>query len=307
MLLAYSASHRARLLAHPEPYGRIALWTRHVFTNLRESLAYPKAQISDAALAAAIMLASLKITSPTTFETFIPWQSHLKFARELFISRSQTRGGSACKIDHFLGQWLAYLDIFGGLSSRDTEPPLFGGNYWLSDAQKLDEYEIDCFTGFTHRGRMTYVRLVELIHESDVAASHQESLLRRAEQLLGEMQSMGSPEGKQRRRHHTNDEALAAMDEAYRLAGIVNLYRRVLGRSAADVEVKETVDALIDALDKLPRGGPQEVCALFPLFTAGCETTDRAKREEIRLRVKEFEGVGLKQVRRPFLCLGACI
>jgi hypothetical protein len=36
LLLAYSASHRARLLCHPEPANRIALWVRDVFPSLHD-------------------------------------------------------------------------------------------------------------------------------------------------------------------------------------------------------------------------------------------------------------------------------
>lgn len=317
MLFAYSASHRARLLGHAEPYCRIAHWTRDVFTNLRRSLDHAEPRISDTSLAAAIMLLSLKIISPTTFEAPITWQSHLKLARELFVTRNNVQRISAAdKVGSFLGRWLGYLDIMGSLSSRDTGAPLFGGNYWSTERPSAgqprldeDELEIDCFTGFTPRCRQLLARLAELMHECDLLRFNSISgidhgpalpatLLGQAEHLLGDFKVLNSPEVLASRRHHGDDDSdIAAVDDAYRLAGVVQLYRRVLGpRYSRGFEVGDAVGALVAALDSIPHGGSAEVCCLFPLFTAGCETDDPVQRQDICNRVKGFEGVGMKQV-----------
>lgn len=58
LLLAYSASHRARLLRQPEPATRIAIWVQGIFSNLRDALDDPSEIISNVNLATAIMLAS---------------------------------------------------------------------------------------------------------------------------------------------------------------------------------------------------------------------------------------------------------
>ena len=78
LLLAYSASHRARYLGHPEPANRIAHWVSKVFPTLRMALESSSEDITDSHLATAIMLLSLKIVSPRTFEVPITWKSHLK-------------------------------------------------------------------------------------------------------------------------------------------------------------------------------------------------------------------------------------
>ncbi|EFW13380.1 conserved hypothetical protein [Coccidioides posadasii str. Silveira] len=317
LLLAYSASHRARLLGHAEPYNRIAHWTRHVFPKLRHALDDPNEKISDTNLATAIMLASLKIISPSTFEVPIPWESHLKLARGLFLARRQMQVKySSDQVEFFLCRWLGYLDILGSLSSRQTEPPLLGGNYWSTVA--LDEprnpgsdLEIDCFTGFTLECRSFFVRLAELIHECDVcqvdpvtgrpisAWTPPPLILTRAERLLFDMTSSRS-RNYHHRTHHGLPELgdMAALDDSYRLTGIVQLYRRVFCLSASDTKVVESINMLIDSLDRVSRGGATEVCALLPLFTAGCETRDTTQRQAIRARFKGFEGVGMKQIRR---------
>ncbi|EEP81209.1 predicted protein [Uncinocarpus reesii 1704] len=317
LLLAYSASHRARLLGHAEPYNRIAHWTRHVFPQLRHALDDSNEKISDTNLASAIMLASLKIISPSTFEVPIPWESYLNLARGLFLARKQMQiKYSSDQVEFFLCRWLGYLDILGSLSSRQTEPPLLGGNYWstvaLDDARNPgSDLEIDCFTGFTLECRSLLVRLAELIHRCDAyrvdpgtdrflsVLTLPPSILAAAEGLLRDMTAAGS-NSRDRRTHHgvLEHSDMAALDDSYRLAGIVQLYRRVFSLSHSDPKVVESVNLLIESLDHVPRGGATEVCALLPLFTVGCETQDPAQRQAIRARFKGFEGVGMKQIRR---------
>src|SRR2546423_2910732 len=185
LLLAYSASHRARLLSHPEPANRIALWVQDVFPSLRHALDdLSNTEISNANLATAIMLASLEIISPSTFGVSVPWQNHLSVARSIIKC-----GGGGPKsvsrkdpVTFFLTRWLAYLDVLGSLSCRRNEEPLFGGNYWRrsSTANPLSQSElemygtddeadfiIDCMLGFTTRCVSILARIATLARECD--------------------------------------------------------------------------------------------------------------------------------------------
>ncbi|KAH6691319.1 hypothetical protein F5X68DRAFT_259401, partial [Plectosphaerella plurivora] len=83
LLLAYSASHRARVLQQNEPEMRMATWVEDIFPALRRTLNDDDGPMSDAKLATAIMLASLEIISPAAFGFDIPWQRHLGTARSL--------------------------------------------------------------------------------------------------------------------------------------------------------------------------------------------------------------------------------
>jgi hypothetical protein len=135
LLLAYSASHRARLLRQPEPATRIALWVQDIFPNLRRALDDPSQIITNSNLATAIMLASLEIISPKAFGVEVPWQKHLDTARQMIAARggpqrvqSSSRGD---KVSSFLWSWFAYLDVLGSLSggkanSSSSVSPSFG-------------------------------------------------------------------------------------------------------------------------------------------------------------------------------------
>src|ERR1700722_10484237 len=124
LLLAYSASHRARLLQQPEPATRIALWVQDVFPNLCHALNDPTKIVSNANLAAAIMLASLEIISPKAFGVAVPWQQHLLTARSMVRARGvRSMSCDRSDVSRFLLQWFAYLDVLGSLVDRPTDPP----------------------------------------------------------------------------------------------------------------------------------------------------------------------------------------
>ena len=185
LLLAYSASHRARLLSHPEPANRIALWVRDVFPSLRHALdELSNTQISNANLATAIMLASLEIISPSTFGVAVPWQNHLSIARSII----KYRGGGPKSVSRkdrvtfFLTRWLAYLDVLGSLSGRKNEEALYGGQFWrrsstvpplppdeasIYGTDDEADFTIDCLLGMTTRCVSILAKIAVLAKECD--------------------------------------------------------------------------------------------------------------------------------------------
>lgn len=178
LLLAYSASHRARLLCHPEPKNRIAHWVRDVFPALREALHSVSSdtqtpRISDANLATAIMLASLEIISPSTFGISVPWQNHLGIARNLIVARGDSPQSVSRKdpASYFLTRWFTYLDILGSLSGRKYEQPLFSGQYWADEGSSAGTYQktytIDCLLGMTSRCVNLLAQIAALARQCD--------------------------------------------------------------------------------------------------------------------------------------------
>ena len=316
LLLAYSASHRARLLGHPEPSHRIAHFVRDVFPALRHAVDHVHEQATDTSVATALMLTSLKIISPSTFDVPIPWQDHLRVARSLFVARGGPQlGHPTNKVGYFLARWLAYLDILGSLSCRKNDVPLFAGNYWPASApdEVSDEnvdFHVDCFSGFSPICSSLLARLGELTHHSyneridDNGDLHWDwkpsvETLSAAERLLEDMNNALVHEYSFSAHHQSlkqDDLEISAANQAFHWAGILHLYRRVLGRDSLDGDVVAAVNALLDTVSQVRRGGSAEVCLIFPLFTAGCETRDPEHRRGILERIKSFEGVGMKQV-----------
>jgi hypothetical protein len=294
-------------LNHPEPANRIAHWVSNVFPTLRIALKDADQNITDNHLAAAIMLLSLKIISPSTFEVPITWQSHLKLARDLYLARGVQMAYPGNRVGSFLSRWLEYIDIMGSLSCRDNEPPLFLYQSIVSACSTPpanDDFFIDCFTGYTAKTALLLSRLAKLVHQCEKADSLDPDqrpppdIVVEAESLLADFQ-VAENMARINSRHHQEpvSDDMSAIDRSFRYAGLVHLHRRVLCHPSASAPVLEALDGLLEALGQLEPGASAEVGALFPLFTAGCETRDLQQRADLMERVKSLEKTGLKQVR----------
>lgn len=310
LLLAYSASHRARYLGHAEPANRIAHFVSDVFPTLRVALESPHQEITDSHLATAILLLSLKIVSPGTFEVPITWQSHLKLARDLFLARSEAIARPGNKIGAFMARWLGYIDTMGALSCRQAGPPLMLYHSVLTaccGSEFHDEFGVDCFTGFTPRTGHFLIRLAQLVQQCDNQRFDEMGNFRtvwhpsadvvmEAQAVLGDIDGLSEQAHANLEHHQGESENMMAIEEAYRCAGLLHLHRRVLGSSPDSFPVKEALRKLISALERMRLGASTEVCALFPLFTAGCESRDPSQRAKLLSRFFVLEKSGLKQV-----------
>ncbi|EGP85763.1 uncharacterized protein MYCGRDRAFT_44516 [Zymoseptoria tritici IPO323] len=186
LLLTLSASHRAKLLGHPEPSNRIAEWLADVLPALRRALDAPTSPAvvdptdpsSLAPLATAIALASLEILTPNTYSVRIPWQQHLQIARQIIVAKgglhhlAHKADGARDKAIFFLSRWFAYLDVLGSLSNS-KEQPLSGayledgGGLWLVNRDNEEIYQIDCFFGFSGRCIALLAQVAELAAECE--------------------------------------------------------------------------------------------------------------------------------------------
>ena len=321
LLLAYSASHRARLLKHEEPTNRIALWVRDVFPTLRRALDDDrKQQISDSNLATAVMLASLEIISPNTFEVPIPWQSHLDTARRMIFAKGGVQYvRQQAQVPHFLSKWFSYLDILGTLSAGQVTTPRFSASLWASDEDNRErEFEIDCLMGFTTRCASILARIADLVRECDHMRFRLDGsvhpgwkptreILLLAEEVRRDMEEARTHEyrgcshhgsGIERENEHGWDTLeMAATNEAFHWAGLIHLYRRVLGRDTSDSLVQGAVREIVGILFKVRKGGTAEANILFPMFTAGSEAVEQGQRVMIMDRIKSVEHFGMTQVR----------
>ncbi|KAF9879277.1 hypothetical protein CkaCkLH20_03510 [Colletotrichum karsti] len=320
LLLAYSASHRARLLRQREPEMRIALWVQDIFPALRRALGDREQIISNTSLATAIMLASLEIISPTAFGYEIPWQTHLNLARDLMQRRLADLRRTSYDPDEervcsFLWSWFAYLDVLGSLSggAPANEPSRSWVLEYATFTDVDDQYEIDCIMGFTNRCVQLLARVSELARHCDmqrIGPDRQTRLgwnpspdcVRLARQLESELrESMAQPS--RPCRHVQNVEArdrqeMVLMNEAFHLAGLVHLHSRVFGKLSAHADVQGPVQRIFSCMEYIRSGGTAETGFLFPMFTAGCNTLDEGQRTRILGRFRSVESNGMTQVHK---------
>ena len=319
LLLAYSAAHRARMLNHPEPANRIAVWVQDVFPKLRQTLIDNPSDVSDNVLAAVIMMASLEIISSGTFEVPISWQDHLAMARQMIIARGGPRGmGRHNGVAYFLSRWFAYLDVLGSLSGNRHNMPM-SSFYWSSENAYADEdFEIDCLMGFTTRCVGSLARISELAKQCEpdridangyvrpdwvppLEIVEQAVQVRRQleEGLLERNIRKGCNHGSQRASESEgawDATEIYATNELFHWAGLIHLNRRVLGKSASDIEVQHAVREIVGLLYKIRKGSTAEACLIFPMFAAGCDAQDEGQRERILDRLRGVEGFGMNHV-----------
>ncbi|KAL4916063.1 fungal-specific transcription factor domain-containing protein [Aspergillus aurantiobrunneus] len=321
LMLAYSASHRARLLDHPEPVNRIAHWVSNVFPSLRLALEDPQERITDSHLATAIMLLSLEVVSPSAFEVAIPWQSLLKLARDLFFARQNQIIYPGNRVGAFLTRWLGYLDILGSLSCRFHQPPLLAYYSVLNTCSIVDdwdEFAVDCLTGFTPRTGLFLMQLGSLVHQCDnerFGSSGEflpewkpsQDIVLKAESLISDWETLDT-HAHTHERHYQDSESsdMIAVDRAFRYAGLVHLHRRVLGDSSDSGAVSKALNGLMQSVTVIRSGSAVEAGVLFPIFTAGCETQNLEQRIEIKERLEVLEGTGMKQIQNARALMQRC-
>ncbi|RDW77121.1 hypothetical protein BP6252_05174 [Coleophoma cylindrospora] len=309
LLLAYSASHRARLLRQPEPAIRIALYVQDVFPSLRRALSDPQMIVSDSNLATAVMLTSLEIVSPKAFGVAVPWEKHLDTARQIISSRCKVRDrriSSDEKVSSFLWSWFSYLAVLGSLS---------GGNMssnWILDFEidEREDYQIDCILGFTGRCVRILAKIADFARTCDRLRVGQanwqpsDDIEISATALLKELDISRQHPAKPCNHIQSKDEAayqwdileMAATNEAFHWAGVIHIHRRLLGKTSSHPDVQTAVREVLGALYKVRSGSSAEACLLFPMFTAGCDVQEQAKRAYVLERIKNVERLGMTQV-----------
>ncbi|KAG5354513.1 hypothetical protein CJU89_6284 [Yarrowia sp. B02] len=161
LLLAYSASHRAKVLKQDMPSEMIGNLLGRTFKGLSVCLEDKKEAMSDSTLATAIMLCSFEILSETGASS---WKTHLHGAREIVMGRGIIRqktqqmkeaddakssnplallnGSDVSETDvaFFLLRWVAYIDVLGALSSARATSVLDGQNQNISEMWSVSSW-----------------------------------------------------------------------------------------------------------------------------------------------------------------------
>lgn len=319
LLLAYSATHRARLLRQPEPATRIALWVKDIFPNLRHALDDPNKITSNVNLATVIMLASLEIISPKVFGVAVPWQKHLEFARQMLVARGGAHRMQTLsrkdKVSSFLWSWFAYLDVLGSMSGGQNL-----SSAWMLDYETEDEeygYQIDCILGFTSRCVRILAKVANLARQCDALRINADSTInvdwqpsnevvvrahKLEEDLIESRRHPAKPcthmQSKSEAEYGWDSLEVAATNEAFHSAGLVHLHRRILGKPSIHEDVQHAVGEILGSFSKIRKGSSAEACLLFPMFTAGCDIRDEKQRSDILERMNRVERYGMTQAHK---------
>ncbi|KAK6538126.1 hypothetical protein TWF694_011008 [Orbilia ellipsospora] len=246
-------------------------------------------------------------------------------------------------VSFFLSRWFAYLDVLGSFSNnnKNNTTLLFSGKYWtVDDDDDMIDFSVDCFFGFTNRFIGLLTCIGELAQQ---ARKEKRLFIKRIENLgYAADGSKWVPEGQlyhdalrvrehleESRRHATgackhkqptwasssrvfdnelpaeddSSQEMLALNDAFHWAAQILLFRRVLNYSRQHQCVQDATQRIIEALYKIPEKSNVENAALFPLFTAGCESITSSDRKYITRRIRGIEKSGMNQFRRARLLM----
>lgn len=241
-------------------------------------------------------------------------------------------------VSHFLIRWFAYLDILGNFSTTGTskDSVMFSHELYEFNHEKED-YTIDCMLGFSGFLAGVLARIADLSHRCDMERLNQlgeiDNNWRPSPEVIKEAEKLKSDLAIARDHKYTicphrhsptesdavweatemaslfhlsNHQLLtinskAATNSAYHWAGLVHLYRRILGLPQTSPEVQTAVFEIIGTIYRVRKGGSAEACLIFPLITAGCQVRKLAQQTLILERVKSVEASGMTQVRTASL------
>lgn len=217
----------------------------------------------------------------------------------------------------FFCKWFAYLEVLGSLSGNKSGEPL-AGDYWTyGDEAYEHNFQVDCFLGFTTRCISLLAQVAKFAHTCDAqritangdirsdwqpssdtlqAADKLKLAIEQSRQRMHEGCTHSNPHEPTEDKSPQDIREILASNEMFHWAGLIHLYRRVLGRPSHDPDVQGCVGETVAALARIRRGSTMESCLLFPMFTAGCDAREQDQRDRIMERLKGVEGWGMPHV-----------
>ncbi|CAN6623358.1 hypothetical protein TRVA0_009S01706 [Trichomonascus vanleenenianus] len=304
LLLAFSASHKAKVTNSSEPVEMIADLLASSLKGLSQSLEDQTKAIVDSTLASVLLFTSYEVLhSPSSTSQ---WRAHLLGARQIVNERGlsrrlmdesfKTAGGRP----FFLARIFAYIDTISSLcassiASRQIE--------W-SDAEHessssesaLWNNTIDNFLALDLKMIPVFNKVVDLIQQTSQARFVDNHVMEEALGYESKLLAAAPVTSDEFERWITycSMPTAEALNAAYCYAVLIQLYRRVMKYPMEDPKVQEAANVIAVLLEtNVPIGSETEASISFPIFIAGCEIIDPSKRELFRQRMKGMSRFGM--------------
>ncbi|RVD81027.1 uncharacterized protein DFL_008905 [Arthrobotrys flagrans] len=201
----------------------------------------------------------------------------------------------------------------------------------------MADFSVDCFFGFTNRYIGLLTRVGELMRQADGEKRHFVEGMRdmgytthvsewvpegqiyhdalRVREQLEESRRHSLGTCKHTQQNWASSEEAGAFDDdrilpddsskemlasndAFHWAAQIHLFRRVLNYKRDHQCVRDAIQRIIEAMQAIPEQSNVGNAVLFPLFTAGCESTTAEDREYILQRLLGIEKSGMNQFQR---------
>lgn len=306
-LLAAACSHHSRLIKDSTPHPKVIClkYTNMAISNLREALQDPTQSLKAETVTTAMTLCTNDVCNGNMHV----WRTHLRGVLRLLVACLRHQRESYSKEDPFLlslAKWFKTMDIIAALSGldgeciHDTEDGLLDrGSILGSDSDFIDDicgYSLDLIPYMARISQMvrpqntsnasTDINMVDMSSiqtvneakalESDIASlidkPISESLLREGEVFITELRST-----------HL----------AFVHSTLLHLHRRVQLLPINHVKVRIDIRNILDAIGNIDPKSTANILILWPVFSAGCETTIHCERDMVRERMSIMENFGM--------------
>lgn len=322
-LLAAACSHHARLVgadAAPQTTRAVLALTNRAVAGLGAAVARPDEMLRVETAMTAMALCTNDVCDGGDARQ---WRVHLAGVKALLdaFAEEERRKRGAGVVDPFaeyLAKWFATMDTaarVSGLEERGIGS--FEGGYWaLLESGTCEEDAVDEFCGYSLKLMPVLARIGELAtlrrtqgvgnppeegSEMQWSVSIDCSISAQAEELeckalsilkCAPLRYISSYQEPQRARE------LQSTNLAFVKAALLHLHRRVMSLPKHHVKVRDDIMGILAAIDNIPISSTANILALWPVFSAGCETDDAQERDVINRRMLHMQTLGMGNYKR---------
>lgn len=304
-LLASACSHHSRLIKDSTPNPKVTClkYTTMAISSLRETL-----QDADQSLNAETITTAMALcTNDVCNGNMHVWRTHLRGVLRLLAACLKHQRESYVVDDPFLlslAKWFKTMDIIAALSGLDGEcihdpedGPLDRGSILGNDyIDDICGYSLDLIPHMARISQLVRLRSLGYINAdtcmADMAlpqmAAEAESLETKISSLIdrpvyGAVLREGDAFGIELRNTHL----------AFVHSALLHLHRRVQLLPTHHDKVRTDIKNILDAICHINPTSTANILILWPVFSAGCETTVPSERDMIRERMGIMQSFGM--------------
>jgi hypothetical protein len=304
-LLASACSHHSRLIKDSTPNPKVTClkYTNMAISSLRETLQDANQSLKAETITTAMALCTNDVCNGNMHV----WRTHLRGVLRLLAACLQHQREAYSTDDPFLlslAKWFKTMDIIAALSGIDGECIHDPENGPLDRGSILGNDYIDDICGYSIDLIPYMVRISQMVRSqrldnipADTSPGELASLRVIAEVEALESDIMSLVEKPLSGPSYQEGEAFSTELRSTHLAfvhsALLHLHRRVQLLPIDHIKVRVDIKNILDAIQNINLTSTANILILWPVFSAGCETTSPSERDMIRERMGIMQNFGM--------------
>ncbi|KAE8398053.1 hypothetical protein BDV37DRAFT_291453 [Aspergillus pseudonomiae] len=304
-LLASASSHHGRLMGDTAAISRTATlkFTSYAVSGLRAALNSPEEMLKAETTMTALALSTNDICNGNRDI----WQAHLSGATRLlaaFLDRHAEAPSVADPFDLCLVKWFATLDVMANLTGIRTSLTDRDPCWYLDKIPDAQVGYVDDISGYSPELIPMLAQLGQMAGRQDLFMAAKcgaqftlpRQLLEEAQELEYRIRSITDRTVSDSTSKNHDSALTVDLQHTHRAfvhASLLHLHRRVQLLPRDHSQVKEDITNIVNAVLNIDPFSPANILILWPMFTAGCETSFVSERDLIQKRMANMQSLGL--------------